>query len=274
VRAKSAYFVPEKPMKISFCLITLNEAANLPRALKSCAGLADEIIVLDSGSTDATEQIAREHGARFETQKWLGYVGQKNKVISLAQNEWVFSLDADEELSPALREEILTLKKSTVASDVSGFSMPRCVLFGGRWIRHGDWYPDRKTRLWRRGQGQWRGEDPHYKLVVNGRTGRLKNDLQHFTNESINQHLQKITRFSDEFVRQRQAAGRWPGFFDLAVRPVWRFLRAYFFRLGFLDGWPGYYIAWLNAFSTLTRYCKLCELRLKQSRPDEDVAHH
>jgi glycosyltransferase involved in cell wall biosynthesis len=265
---------PKPPISVS--IIAGNEAARIRRTLESVAGWTSEIIVvLNDDVNDGTDRIAAEYGAKIFREPWKGYVWQINSALEKTGQPWVLGLDADEVVSPALAAEIQALFAAPERlAPFAAFSFPRCSFYCGRWIRHGDWYPDRKTRLWRRGQGQWRGEDPHYKLVVNGRTGRLKNDLQHFTNESINQHLQKITRFSDEFVRQRQAAGRWPGFFDLAVRPVWRFLRAYFFRLGFLDGWPGYYIAWLNAFSTLTRYCKLCELRLKQSRPDEDVAHH
>ena len=137
-------------MRISFCLITLNEEENLSRCLKSCADLADEIVVLDSGSKDGTETIARQFGARFERQEWLGYVDQKNKVLSSAKHPWAFSLDADEELSAELRDEIKLLRRIEPASDRSGFSMPRCVFYEGRWIRHGDWYPDRLVRLFRR----------------------------------------------------------------------------------------------------------------------------
>ena len=157
-------------MKTSFCLITLNEEQNLPRCLKSCAGLADEIIVLDSGSTDATEKIAREFGARFERQNWLGYVGQKNKVLSLASHEWIFSLDADEELSPELREEIRLLKSAgEIGDDIAGFSMPRCVFYEGRWIRHGDWYPDRLVRWFRHDRAKFAGGRVHERLEISGR---------------------------------------------------------------------------------------------------------
>ena len=136
-------------MTISFCLITLNEEANLDRCLKSIAGLADEIVVVDSGSRDRTEAIALGHGARFVHQDWLGYVGQKNHVLSLASHDWVFSIDADEELSPALRDEVRTLKQNEPPSAVSGFHLPRCVCYEGRWIRHGDWYPDRGVQIGR-----------------------------------------------------------------------------------------------------------------------------
>jgi glycosyltransferase involved in cell wall biosynthesis len=125
-------------VKISFCIITFNEEEDLPRCLRSLGGLADEIVIVDSGSTDGTEKVAQSFGVRLHVQDWLGYVGQKNKALSLATHDWVFSLDADEELSPELRLEIETLKKCELADDVSGFKIPRCVFFEGRWIRHGD----------------------------------------------------------------------------------------------------------------------------------------
>ena len=249
----------ERRVKLSFCLITLNEEANLPRCLRSCADLADEIVILDSGSTDATARIAKEFGARFEHQDWLGYVGQKNQVLSRATHEWVFSLDADEELSPELRADLRRLKQTEPPTELSGWSLPRCVLYEGRWIRHGDWYPDRGTRLWRRGLAEWGGVDPHDKLIVRGAVGWLRSDLLHYNAESIDRQLAKITAFSSDFVKHAQAGQRPATWSDLAFRPAWRFVRSYFFRRGFLDGWQGYYIAWMTAFYTVTRYAKVRE---------------
>jgi len=257
-------------------MIAGNEASRIRRALESVAGWSSEIIlVINDDVADETEAIAASFGARVFREPWKGHIAQKNSAAQKAAQPWILALDADEAVSPALRREMEELfREPERLQRHAAYDFPRCSFYCGRWIRHGDWYPDRQTRLWRRGSAQWGGEDPHDKLLVTGSVGRLRADLLHYTNESINQHLQKITRFSDEFVRQRRAAGRRPGIFDLSVRPVWRFLRAYFLRLGFLDGWPGYYIAWLNAFSALTRYCKLYEAQLKPSCPDEDIAHH
>jgi glycosyltransferase involved in cell wall biosynthesis len=265
-----------KPLPISVCMIAGNEAGRIRRSLASVAGWTSEIIlVINDDVSDGTDRIAAEFGAKVFREPWKGYVTQINSAAAKAAQPWILGIDADEVVSPELAAEIQKLFATPEKlAPFAAFSFPRCSYYCGRWIRHGDWYPDRKTRLWRRGQGHWGGEDPHYALIVTGRTGKLKKDLFHFTNESINKHLQKITTFSDEFVRHRMAAGRKPGIFDLSVRPVWRFLRAYFFRLGFLDGWPGYYIAWLNAFSAVTRYCKLHEARLNLSRKDEDHPHH
>jgi hypothetical protein len=142
---------------------------------------------------------------------------------------------------------------------MAAFSFPRCSFYCERWIRHGDWYPDRQIRLWRRNQAEWGGINPHDRLIVNGRVGRLKHDLLHFTNQSIAHHLSKIAPFQEVFVKNRLTNGRKVRLHELTLRPIWRFVRAYFLRRGFLDGWQGYYIATFNAFSTLTKYAMVLE---------------
>ncbi len=264
------------PLPISVCLIAGPEVLRIRRCLASVAGWTSEIIVvINEEVTDGTAEIAAGFGARVFREPWKGHIAQKNSAADKATQPWILALDADEVVSPALRQEMTSLfRRSAELDRHQAYSFPRCSYYCGRWIRHGDWYPDRQTRLWRRLTAHWGGEDPHDKLLATGPVGRLRGDLLHYTNESINQHLQKIVRFSDEFVRQRRAHGQPPRWSDLAVRPLWRFVRAYVFRLGFLDGWPGYYIAWLNAFSALTRYCKLYELQLPPARPDEDLPRH
>jgi glycosyltransferase involved in cell wall biosynthesis len=254
-------------LPISVCLIAGNEATRIRRALDSVSGWAGEIIVvINDNVADGTDRIAESCGAKVFREPWKGHIAQKNSAARKAAQEWILGLDADEAVSPELRAEIQQLfAGSEERRRFAAYSFPRCTYYCGRWIRHGDWYPDRQIRLWRRGAAEWGGVDPHDKLIVQGRVGRMRSDLRHFSNESINRHLQKIIPFSDEFVRQHAATGQKAGVFDLAIRPVWRFLRAYFFRLGFLDGWPGYYIAWLNAFSTVTRYSKLREFDLNRA---------
>ena len=165
------------------------------------------------------------------------------------------------------RRQTSVLNTSTAFSpktrDDAAFDFPRCSYYCDRWIRHGDWYPDRVLRLWRKGSAAWTGIAIHERLEVRGAIGHLRADLLHYSNESINWQLDKIGRYADPFVRHCLDTGRQVGWLDLTVRPVWKFFRAYFLRLGFLDGWPGYYIAWLGAFSTVTRYAKVCEARLK-----------
>lgn len=237
-------------------MISSAEATRIGRALESVTGWVSEIIVvLNDDVNDGTEEIARRHGAKVFREPWKGHVAQKNSAADKATQPWVLGLDADEAVSPALRDEIE--RRLTEPDDCAAYCFPRCSFYCGRWIRHGDWYPDRQTRLWRRGQARWGGEDPHDKLIVDGRIGRMRGELLHFSNESINHHVQKIVPFSDEFVRQK--SGHQPGLVELMVRPAWRFFRAYILRGGFLDGWQGYYIACLNAFSAATRYAKLRE---------------
>lgn len=246
-------------LPISVCMIAGNEAARLPRALASVAGWTHEIIVVINDDVhDGTDKLAEQFGARVFREPWRGHIAQKNSAAQKAGAEWILGLDADEVVSPALRAEIERWFTGPESSrTAAACSFPRCSFYCGRWIRHGDWYPDRQTRLWRRGAAEWGGVNPHDKLIVQGRVHRLRGDLQHFTNESINKHVEKIITFSDEFVRQKRGAR--PGLLELWFRPAWRFFRAYFLRLGFLDGWQGYYIASLNAFSSATRYAKLCE---------------
>ena len=149
----------------------------------------------------------------------------------------------------------------------AAFRFPRCANYCGRWIRHGDWYPDYVTRLWRKEAGQWEGVEPHAHLRVRGAVGTLAGDLEHYSNDSIDHQISKIVPYSGDFVRHRRGSGRGAGAADLAIRPAWRFFRAYILRRGFLDGWQGFYIASLSAFSTLTRYVKVLEAEKKS--PEE-----
>ena len=256
-------------LPISICLISGAEASRIGRALESVSGWTSEIIVvMNADVQDDTERIARQFGAKVFREPWKGFRDQKNSAAQKAGQEWILNLDADEAVSPELREEIRRAFADPRTLDrFAAFSFPRLCWYCGRWIRHGDWYPDRGTRLWRRGQAEWGGGDVHERLIVNGRVGKLRCDLHHYSRESINAHLAKIAPFSDAFVRARAGAWAQPGLFDLAIRPFWRFVRAYIFRLGLLDGWPGYYIACHTAFATVVRYAKLREARLREVSP-------
>ncbi len=237
------------------------EAGRIGRALESVTGWAAEIVVvLNAEVQDQTEQIALEHRARVFREPWKGFVGQKNSVAQKASQPWLLNLDADEVVSTALREQIGQVLSS--ATDAcAAYEFPRCTFYCGRWIRHGDWYPDRVCRLWRKDAAEWAGQEPHARLAVRGATGRLTADLLHYSNESIARQISKIAPYHSDFVARRVASGGSAGVAELAFRPCWRFLRAYVLRAGFLDGWQGFYIAWLSAFSTLTRYALVCEAR-------------
>jgi glycosyltransferase involved in cell wall biosynthesis len=252
-------------LPISVCMVSGAEAQRIGRALESVAAWAGQIIVvLNSEVTDGTDEIAARHGARVFREPWKGFVGQKNSAAEKATQPWLLNLDADEMVSPKLAEELGRVI-STSNDSVAAFEFPRCSFYCGRWIRHGDWYPDRVRRLWMRGKGRWAGDEPHAHLEVNGRIGRLRSDLLHYSNESIAGQIAKIAPYHAEIVQRRVAAGAPAGVFQLVVRPGWRFLRAYFFRLGFLDGWQGFYIAALSSFSTLTRHALVREARSEKT---------
>lgn len=243
------------------------EAGRIGRALESVAGWTSEIVVvLNEEVADGTDSIAEKYSAKTFREPWKGFIAQKNSAAEKATQPWLLNLDADEVVSPELRHEITGIVEDA-NNPRTAYEFPRCTFYCGRWIRHGDWYPDRVLRLWRRGQAQWVGHEPHARLEVRGAVGRLHADLLHFSNESIARQIAKIAPYHADAVKRSSAAGKSAGFFELAVRPAWRFLRAYFFRLGFLDGWRGFYIAALNAFSTLTRYAMVREAQEPQSPP-------
>jgi glycosyltransferase involved in cell wall biosynthesis len=249
-------------LPISVCLIAGNEAHRIRPALDSVQGWTTEIIiVINVDMNDGTDKVAAGLGVKIFREPWKGFGPQKQSAVEKCTQPWVLNLDADEVVSPELRSEIQHLLADENRRDAhAAYSFPRCSFYCGRWIRHGDWYPDRQIRLWHRGRARWSTAMIHEKLEVAGSIGRLRGDLLHFSNESINRHVQKIIPFSDEFVRQK--FGCHPGLLELMVRPGWRFFRAYFLRCGFLDGWQGYYIACLNAFSAATRYAKVREANL------------
>jgi glycosyltransferase involved in cell wall biosynthesis len=254
----------ERLLPISVCMIAGNEAQRIRKALDSVSGWAGEIIVvLNDDVNDGTDQIATVCGAKVFREPWRGHVAQKNSAAGKATQPWILGLDADEEVSPALRDEI---RRAIVEPGGSAaFCFPRCTNFCGRWIRHGDWYPDRKTRLWRRGAAEWGGIDPHDKLFVRGDVGKLRHDLLHHAAETIDRQMAKISTYAETFARECEARGRRVNFADVMWRPWWRFLRAYFFKFGFLDGWQGYVIARMTAFYTFLRYLKAREAQSQLS---------
>jgi glycosyltransferase involved in cell wall biosynthesis len=237
------------------------EAARIERALKSVSWAADIVVVINEGVSDQTAAIATACGARVFFEPWKGFIGQKNSASDKALQPWLLNLDADEEVPPALAEEIQRVVANPNPPHPA-YEFPRCSWYCGRWIRHGDWYPDRVLRLWRKGAAVWAGDEPHAKLDVRGGIGRLRSDLLHFTNLSIEHQITKIVPYSDWFVRRRES-GRAPRLCQMALRPAWSFLRGYVFKLGFLDGWQGWYIAWVIAFSVATKYARLREAMKK-----------
>ena len=250
---------------LSISVITRNEASNLERCLASVAGLAGEIVVMDSGSTDATAEIAARHGVRWLHQDWLGYRDQKQAALEQCTQPWVLALDADEEVSPAMRQDILTFFEQH-ASRHDGASFPRKVWFLGRWITHGDWYPDRKLRLVRRERARWGGSPEHDKLEVPGTVQACAGDLHHFSFPTMARYVEKINIFADDYLKRQLAEGKQWSPAATLFRPAWRFVRAYVLRRGFLDGFPGLWIAWSTAYQTFVRHSRLYEHQ-HQGRP-------
>jgi glycosyltransferase involved in cell wall biosynthesis len=263
----------ENRLPISVCMVSGPEASRIGRALESVRNWAAEIIVvLNAEVNDGTDDLARRHGAKVFREPWRGFIAQKNSATDKASQSWLLNLDADEVVPEALAREIAQVVCAPAAPHAA-YEFPRCTFYCGRWIRHGDWYPDRVRRLWRRSAAKWAGQDPHAALQVNGSIGRLRSDLLHHSHESIAHQIAKIAPYQQPFVLQRVARGKTAGVLELTVRPWWRFVRAYAFRLGFLDGWQGFYIAALSSFSSLTRYAMVREAA-EEKRPRTTRAEH
>jgi glycosyltransferase involved in cell wall biosynthesis len=251
-------------VKISAVVITGNEEANIEAALRSLDGVVAEIIVVDSRSTDLTVKIARRFTSKVFTRTWTNYSDQKNYADGLAENPWILSLDADERLSPELREEIRAMAADEPAC--AGFSMPRRVFYLGRWIKHSGWYPDRKVRLFRKDKARWEGEYVHENLAVEGGIRRLRGDILHFTYRNIADHLARINTFSDLGAQKLYAQRKKCRLGHLLLVPPGRFIKSYILRGGFLDGFAGLVIAVLNGYGIFVRYAKLREIWKKGER--------
>jgi glycosyltransferase involved in cell wall biosynthesis len=243
--------------KLSVTIITRDEAANLAAALDSVAW-ADEIVVVDSESTDATTEIARRYTSKVLVRPWPGYVAQKNRAADEASHDWILSLDADERVSPALAKEIQALLHGDPAAP--GYRVPRVTFHLGRWIRSTDWYPDYQLRLYDRRRARWAGRLVHESVKADGPVVDLAGELQHYAYRDLSHHLQTMDRYTTLAARQMRDDGRTAGWFDLAVHPPAAFFRNYVLRGGFRDGLPGLVISTLNATYVALKFAKLLEL--------------
>ena len=248
--------------KISACVICCNEERKIRRCLQSLTW-CDELIVLDSFSTDRTVSICREFTDRVYQHEWLGYVGQRNLVREMSKFPWILFLDSDEEVSPGLRDEILA-EFERGNGEYVGYEFPRLVYYLGRWIRHGEWYPDVKLRLFKKEFGRTEGIEPHDKVVVKGAVKRLKHPVWHYTYDDVHDHLETMNRFSTITAQQKFVQEIGFHWYDLLLRPGFRFVKGYFLRAGFMDGAHGFIIAVVSAFGACMKYVKLWELHLKQ----------
>ena len=259
---------PKAPLPLSVVIVARNEAGNLPRCLASVRGWVAEIVVALNDTTDGSAAIARECGARVQNLPWHGYRDTKNAANDLATQPWILCLDADEEVSAALQSDIGAFLSRPDSGSFAGARFPRKVWFIDRWITHGDWYPDPSLRLIRRGCARWGGDaHVHERMECDGPVATLRGDLHHFSFPTIASHVDKINLFADLFVRQQREKGGRFSACKAAFRPFWRFFRAYILRRGFLDGFPGFYIAWATAFGAFVRYSRLYELERGAKAP-------
>jgi glycosyltransferase involved in cell wall biosynthesis len=240
---------------LSACIITYNEADRIEACLKSVS-FCDEILVVDSHSTDGTRALARRLGARVIERDWPGYRSQKQFAIESASNDWVLCLDADERLSEPLRAEIEALRAGGFAG-FAGWSVPRITDYFGRFLRHGNAYPDRLIRLFDRRRGGWIGYEIHENTRVQGPVGRLHGHLEHYSYRSLSDHHLRMQRYADLMAQALYDRGKRGGLGKALVNPQWRFLRGYVLRLGFLDGWRGLVFALVEANYVRRKYLGL-----------------
>jgi glycosyltransferase involved in cell wall biosynthesis len=244
-------------VSVTATVITFNEAANIQAALESLAW-ADEIIVVDSESSDATVAIARQFTDRVMVRPWPGYVAQKNFAAEQASHDWIFSLDADERVSPALAAEVGLVTKGGRAA--AGYRVPRVTFHLGRWIRSTDWYPDYQLRLYDRRRARWSGRYVHESVRADGPVIDLRGELLHYAYRDLAHHLQTMDRYTTLAARQMFEEGRRAGWLDLALHPPAAFVRNYVLRGGFRDGVPGLIVSAMNARYVGLKFAKLWEL--------------
>jgi glycosyltransferase involved in cell wall biosynthesis len=253
--------------EISAIVVCFNEEDNIGRCLASLQW-CDEIVVVDSFSTDRTVEICRRYTDRIIQRAWAGYRDQKAFAHSQATKEWVFLVDSDEEVSAGLRDEI----GSVLAGGVYGLaalSVPRLVRYLGRWWRRGGWYPDYDIRIFRRELARWGGTDPHEKIMVDGKVRRLRNPLYHYSYRDAADHWKRINHFTSVSAAEQKGEGRPWRWADNLLRPPFRFFRAYVLKSGWLEGFPGYFVAATAAMYVFLKYAKLRELELKQQDAED-----
>lgn len=248
--------------RLSITIITKNEAGNISECVRS-ARFADEVVVVDCGSTDDTVALARAEGAQVHVMDWAGDGPQKNRAIDFATGDWFLSLDADERISPELAREV---RAAIEREDIVGYRIPRISMYAGRFMHHGGWRPDYVWRLARRGRARWTDTQMHASMKVDGATGTLRESIIHYSFRNMESVLEKLNRYSTAGARDMHAAGRKGSLGRAVAHGLWAFLRTYVFRLGFLDGRFGFMLAVSNAEGTYYRYVKLWLMQLEAAK--------
>ena len=255
---------------VSVCIIACNEERDLPRCLESVAWADERIVVMDARSSDRSEALAREAGARVLLRPYDGNIEQKNFALDQAKHDWVLAIDADEAVAPELAEAIRRELASPRPAD--GYELDRLTFHLGRWIRHGDFHPDWQLRLFRRARGRWGGTNPHGRVQIAGEVRRLRGTLEHYSYRDLADQLARIQDFSRIQARALWDAGRRARWSDWLLRPPLRFLRAYVLKQGFRDGFPGFAIAAATAFHVFLKYATLRELERTGGPPGDALA--
>jgi glycosyltransferase involved in cell wall biosynthesis len=247
-------------IKLTVAIITYNEEKNIGRCISSVKSIADEILVVDSFSTDKTQDICKQAGVRYIQNAFAGYIEQKNFALTQSTHDYVLSLDADEALSTELLNEIKKIKENFA---LDGYRFNRLTNYSGQWIHHCGWYPDTKLRLIKKLKADWQGVNPHDILTMkeNVNTGFLTGDLYHYSYESITSHVNQTNKFTTIAAHAAFKNGVRSSLFKIVTRPIFKFLRDYFFKLGILDGRYGFIICCINSLSALLKYSKIFELQ-------------
>jgi glycosyltransferase involved in cell wall biosynthesis len=241
--------------KLSAVIITHNEEQNIDRCLTSLQNIADEIIIVDSNSTDKTLEIAEPYKAKVFQKEWLGYSEQKNYANSKAENDYIISLDADEALSEELKQSILKLKKKGFTD---AYAFNRLNNYCGSWIKHTSWYPDTKMRIWNRHLGKWEGEiHETVKFNTETETKHIKGDLLHYSYYTVNEHIAQANKFSEIAAEAKFQDGKTVGIPKIIFAPFFKFIKEYFIKLGLLDGFNGFIISMIASHETFLKYVKL-----------------
>ncbi|MBI2985721.1 MAG: glycosyltransferase family 2 protein [Deltaproteobacteria bacterium] len=254
--------VAEPKPEISAIVVCFNEEENIRECLDSLRW-CDEIVVVDSLSTDRTVEICRQYTERVIQRPWAGYRDQKAFAHSQATKDWVILVDADERVPPELREEIREALKR-FGTRYAAFSVPRLVHYLGRWWWRGGWYPDYDIRVFLRELATWGGSDPHEKILISGRVRRLRRPLHHFSYRDISDHLRRINHFTDVSSRELREQGKRWGWMDNVCRPAFRFFRSYVWKRGFMEGFPGLFVAATAGIYVFLKYAKLRERELTE----------
>ncbi|MTI21980.1 glycosyltransferase family 2 protein [Fulvivirga sp. RKSG066] len=247
-------------VKISGVIITYNEERHIEACIKSMQPVVDEILVVDSYSTDQTKEISQSLGVTFIENTFEGHIEQKNFAMKQAKHDLILSLDADERVSDKMRESVLKVKQECIAD---GYVFNRFNNYCGKWLKY-SWYPDRKLRLWNRNKGGWGGTNPHDKVILdNGsKVVKLKGDLLHYAYADVNEHLDQIRKFSIIAAQAKYKKGKQVNFlFHVLINPMFKFSRKYFFNLGFLDGYYGFIFSFMSAYLNFLKYVNIWEMQ-------------